>query len=66
MFNKLALVNVYLDKKILKKMGEVDCTVECIPTIRLLPQHEQEEVEECFEKISRLISKSYLMFMEGE
>ena len=67
MLNKRLLASIVLDKKKLKKGIDKYCFIECIPTIKLLDEKEQEEVMEHLKIACALLNKSYKKYInEGK
>ena len=65
MLNKVLLASIVLDKKKLKIQEKGSCISECIPTIKLLSEEEQDEVKQCLDRVCELLRKSYIM-MRGQ
>lgn len=61
-FNKRLLASITLDKKKLRISKNRSCTIECIPTIKLLTKTESEELRECLNRVCELVRESYVRF----
>ena len=60
MFNKRLLLSIILDKKKLKEKVEGSCTIQCIPTTKLLSDDEYEELVSCVNRACELLREAYI------
>ena len=63
-FNKRLLASITLDKKKLRISKNRSCTVECIPTIKLLTKTEHDELIKCLNRASELLRTSYIRYQK--
>ena len=64
MFDSRLLLTIKLNKKKLKKCEKGSCTIELIPTIKLLNEEEFKELKHCINRATELLRKSYIKSKE--